>query len=508
MARVSKSIKNVTESMGGYILKLLVQFIGRSIFIQILGREYLGLSGLFSNILSVLALVELGFGGAISFSLYIPLAVGDQKTVKALMRMFHRVYLLVFWVVLIGGLAVTPYLHVFVKQLPDIPGLQWIYMLYVINTAASYLCVYKQTLIIADQRQYIVSRYVYGCAVAMTVLQTVLLVLTKDYFLYLYVMLAFTLLQNLLISRKADQMYPFLKERAQYDVPRGAYDTIFRNIRAMLYQKVGHVMVTSTDNILMAKFVDLGTVGLYSNYLMITSALTTAMSLIYNGIMASIGNVGATENDEVKEQIFNRIDFFTQWLLGFCTVCLFCLLSPFISLWLGEAYRFPMRIELLICLNFMVQGFRQSVITTKNAMGLYWVDRHKALITAFLNLGISIVLGKRIGVAGILLGTLISSLLTDFWVEPLVVFRVGFHAGASGYFRRYLISAVTTGINLWGMYVLCQRLPDGIGGFLLKMGVCIVVPNLLYLAVYGRRPEFRYFVELGKTLLWKKRRTA
>ena len=502
MARVTNSLKNLTASFGGYFLKMVVQFGCRTVFIQILGREYLGLSGLFSNILMMLSLAELGFGSAITFSLYAPLAAGDRAAIRGLMRLFRRVYLAVGCFVCVAGLSLTPFLAYFVKEMPDIPGIRWIYALYVLNSALSYLCTYKRTLIIADQKQYIVSRYTYGCAVAMNLLQTGLLVVTRNYFLYLAVMLVFTLLENLLLTRKANQLYPFLREPGAPALTREVTAPILRNIRAMLYHKVGHILVNGTDNLLMARLVDLGSVGLYSNYLMITASLETAVNLVYSAITASIGNVGATETDEVKLQIFDRVNFFSQWLFGFCSICLLCLLTPFISLWVGPDYCFPFSVELLICLKFLITGLRQPVTVTKNAFGLYWQDRYKPLAEAAINLVTSIWLGLRCGVAGIFLGTVISSVTTNLWVEPLVVYKYGLHAPVSRYFRSYglfmLVTAAAGGLTYW----LCGLVPvGGIVGLVVKMAVCTAVPNLVYLACFFRRGEFAYFRDLLKYIL-------
>ena len=215
MARLSNSFRNLTYSFTGYGLKTLVQFVSRTVFIQVLGREYLGLSGLFSNILMMLSLAELGFGEAITFSLYAPLARDDRQAIRGLMHLFRRVYLAVGAFVLVAGLALTPFLQFFVRDLPDIPGIRWIYALFVINSALSYLNTYKRTLIIADQKQYIVSGYTYGCAICMNVLQTIFLLISKDYFIFLAIMVAFTVIENLLLTRKANGLYPFLKESGE-----------------------------------------------------------------------------------------------------------------------------------------------------------------------------------------------------------------------------------------------------------------------------------------------------
>lgn len=502
MARLSNSLRNLTFSFIGYFLKVLVQFISRTVFIQVLGREYLGLSGLFSNILMMLSLAELGFGEAITFSLYAPLARDDEDAIRGLMQLFRRVYTVVGLFVLIAGLSLTPFLQYFVRNLPHIPGIRWIYVLFVLNSALSYLNTYKRTLIIADQKQYIVSSYSYGCAIAMNIIQTIVLLISGNYFLFLIVMIAFTLIENFLLTQKANSLYPFLKNQHKETFSKEMTSPIIKNIRAMLFHKVGHILVNGTDNILMARIVDLGSVGIYSNYLMITSALETAVKIMFGAITASIGNVGATEPNHIKKKIFNRVNFLSMWLFGFSSICLFCLLTPFITVWIGSEYCFPFVVEFAICLKFFIYGMRQPVIVTKNAFGLYWQDRYKAIAEAAINLIASILLGVHFGVFGILMGTIISSLTTNLWVEPLVLYREGLHAPVSGYFRDYgkftLVTFVAGGIT----YKLCELVSlGGVLGLLAKMLICTIVPNLIFTLCFFRRDEFSYFCQLLKTFL-------
>lgn len=505
MARLSNSFRNLTYSFAGYGLKTMVQFVSRTVFIQVLGREYLGLSGLFSNILMMLSLAELGFGEAITFSLYAPLAQGDRQAIRGLMHLFCRVYLAVGAFVLVAGLALTPFLQFFVRDLPNIPGIRWIYALFVINSALSYLNTYKRTLIIADQKQYIVSGYTYGCAICMNAVQTVLLLMTGNYILFLLIMVAFTVIENLMLTRKADALYPYLKNLATVEPPKEMTAPIMRNIRAMVYHKVGYILVNGTDNLLMARLVDLGSVGIYSNYLMITNTLESATKIVFSAITASIGNVGATESDDKKLQIFDRINFASMWIYGFCSICLLCLLTPFITLWVGQSYCFPFVVEFVICLKFLIYGLRQPVNVTKSAFGLYWQDRYKPVAEAIINLVVSIVLGMSLGVFGILMGTVISSVTTNLWIEPLVLYRDGLHAPVRRYFATYGVFIAVTALAGGMTYWLCNLVGlSGVVGLLIKMLICIVVPNLIYLICFFRKKEFSYFCETIRRLIIKK----
>lgn len=494
----------MTNDLLGYFVKIVVQFWCRRVFILLLGEVYLGLSGLFSNILTLLSLAELGVGSAISFSLYKPLAENDQERVKSLMRLFKRAYFAIGIVVAALGVSLTPFLQFFIKDMPDIPHIRLIYVLYVVNSAVSYLFIYKRTLIVADQKEYIASRYSYGCAVVMNVVQLAVLYITRNFLLYLGTMIVFTVLENLLISVKADKCYPYLRDKDVQKLPEEDLHSIKKNIGALIFHQVGRVLVNGTDNLLISKMVDLVSVGLYSNYLMVKSALNTVLGSFYKAIFASIGNVNATEPDEVKKLVFDRINFLTHWMYSFSAICLFCLFNPFISLWVGEKYTFSLPVVFVICLDFFIYGYRTPAMITKNAMGLYWSDRYKALIEALINLVVSILLALKFGVAGIIWGTVISSLSTNFWVEPYVLYRQGLHAPLREYFKSYAVSCLLTAISGGLTWLACSLLPAaGIPAFAGKLLACLVIPNGLYFVIFRRNPHFLYFMNLAGEMLAK-----
>lgn len=502
-------MKNMTNDLLGYFVKIVVQFWCRRAFILILGEEYLGLSGLFSNILTLLSLAELGVGSAITFSLYKPLAENDGEKVKSLMALFKRAYIVIGLVVAALGASLTPFLQFFIKDMPDIPSIQLIYVLYVLNSAVSYLFIYKRTLIVADQKEYIASRFSYGCAVVMNVVQLAVLYLTRNFLLYLCTMIAFTVLENLLISKKADKLYPFLKDKNVQKLPEEDIRGIKKIVGALIFHQVGRVVVNGTDNLIISKMVDLVSVGLYSNYTMVKGALNTVLGSFYKAIYASIGNVNATESDEVKKLVFDRINFLTHWLYSFSAICLFCLFNPFICLWVGERFTFSTSVVFVICLDFFVYGYRTPAMITKNAMGLYWDDRYKPVAEALINLVVSILLALRFGIAGVIWGTVISSLATNFWVEPYILYKNGLHAPLWEYFRSYLGSCALTAAAGGATFFLCALLPEaGIPAFAGKLLICAVVPNALYAAIFFKNKHFRYFLALAGELISRRKKEA
>ena len=267
--------------------------------------------------------------------------------------------------------------------------------------------------------------------------------------------------------------------------------------------KIGAVVVFETDNFLIMYFIGAVAVGFYSNYLMITQGLMNVFTMVFRSLTASVGNLCSEEDKTHARTVFWRLDFFTRWLYGFSAICLLVLLNHFIgSIWLTKNYLFSFPIVLLIVANFYLTGMRQSVLTFRDAMGLYWYDRHKPIAESLINLGVSIALAKPLGIVGIFIGTFVSSITTCVWIEPYILFKHGFRSRVGIYFGRYAIHAAVTVLIGLAVWWLCSLLPaSGLLPFIGKLGICAVVPNVGYLLVYGRTEEFQYAIQLLKTRL-------
>ena len=352
MSRTDNSLRNLKTAVLFKLAAIVVNFIARKIFVVVLTKEYLGLDGTFANILTMLSLAELGVGTAITYSMYKPLAEGDQKLILSLMTLYRKFYTVIGITVGVLGAALTPFLQYIIRDIPDIPHIHLIYLMFVLDSSISYFLVYKQSLISADQKQHIVTAYQYKTGMAVTAAQCAALLLTGDYILYLALKLCATFVCNALLARKADRLYPYLKQKTVQPLPAPVRQDISKNIRAMIAHKLGSVVVFGTDNVLIAYFVGAVSVGLYSNYLLITQSLKSAYSMIFRAMTASIGNLCAAEDTAHAQAVFWRVDLLTRWIYGFSAVCLVVLFNPFISLWLGADYLFSMPIVLLIVFSF------------------------------------------------------------------------------------------------------------------------------------------------------------
>ena len=484
MEQVKTVSKNLRLTAASELVLAALKFVSRRAFVLLLGKEYLGLSGLFTDILSMLSLAELGFSVSITYSLYRPVAQGDTEMVKSLLGLYRRVYQAVGVVVLAVGLGLTPFLGFFVKEMPsDIPHIPLIYGLNVVNAGISYFFSYKSTLLFVHQKKYVDAMIRAAAALAATAAQIAVLFLTGSYLYYLVIAIGATLVQNLAISRTADRLYPYLREKEVQPLPAETVGELRRNVGAMVLHRIGAVAVFSTDNLLISKFVGIVTTGLYSNYILIRNFLNVVITALFGAITPALGRQNATAPVEEKRETFRQLHLFSAWLFGWMSICLYCLYDPFLDLWLGRGYLLPQPVVLLIVVNFYVNSMRTPVANTKSVMGLFWDERYKSILEAALNLVVSVLLAKRLGITGILAGTLVSTIALPVWIEPLGLYRHGLGLPVGRYFRDYLFYLLVTVSAGTATWLACRMLPGGLGGFFLRMLLCLTLPNLIYLAV-------------------------
>jgi O-antigen/teichoic acid export membrane protein len=508
MARTQNSIRNVLTAMVGQMGGVLVNLLARVFFLHYLNQTYLGLNGLFTNVLTMLSLVELGVGPAMAYSLYKPLADGDVEKIKSHMAFYKKAYITIGLAIAALGLAFLPFYTIFMDEVPDIPHLNAIYLLFVANTVVSYFYSYKRSLIVCDQKKYIETSIHYGAYFLLNLVQIIFLALTKSYVVFLVLQVISTWSENFLLARKADKLYPYLRDKNVRPMEKADSQVIFRNVAAMSLHKVGAVVVNSTDNILISKLIGLATAGLYSNYYTIIHPLQTITNQIFESIVASVGNLTATVKGgdlERLQETFYDVFFFAFWVFCFCSICLLNLLHPFIEfLWLrNKGWLLDGGTLVVLVLNFYLYGMRRPVLTFRDASGAFWNDRFKPLFEAAINLIASIFLAKRFGIMGVFLGTLVSTVTTSLWVEPLVLYHNVFYASLRDYFVRFFgytaVGAAICAVTTW----LCHLVGYSLLAMIPRILICLVVPNLLLALVFCRTKEFQYFRNLGTELLKK-----
>jgi len=501
ITRTEYSVRNTSVGMMSTMAAMIVGYLLRVVFTHTMSESYVGLNGLFTDIVSILSFSELGIGSAIMYALYRPVAEGDIEKQKSLMRLLRNFYMMVVALIAVIGCVLLPFLPSIVKEHGDIEHLTLIYLLYVTNTACTYLLIYKKMMLDAQQKMYIGVLFQTLSWILQDIFKIVVLVVWHDFVLFLVVGIVFTLLGNIVISKAADRAYPYLKDKDVKPLPEEEKKQIFANIRAMMMHKLGGVAVNNTDNIILSRCVNLLSVGCYSNYYLVLGAIRQVMDQIFQGITASVGNLGVTEDEKQVESVFDIAFFIGQWMSGIVFICLFELLDPFVTLSFGEKYLFSRDVVFVLCLNFYLNGMQNAVRTFKDSMGLFWYDRYKAVVQAVLNIVVSLILVKFLGVIGVFLGTTVSIVLTAFWVEPYVLYKYGFKSPCRKYFLRFgLYTALMAAVALITDFV-CDVAVRSIGNLylevLVRLLLCVVVADALLVLIYFRTDNFKAVVNMG-----------
>lgn len=507
MTRVQNVKRNTTYSIVKFAVQLVLQFVLRTVLIYTLGAKYLGVNGLFTNIFSLLNLAELGIGSAIVFSMYKPIAEGNTEQVKALNNLYKKLYFVIALVVGVLGAAITPFLPYLITG--DTTGLEVniyiVYLLFLANTLVGYFSAHKRSLLFAFQRNDVENKVKSGTLIVSTVLQIVALLLFRNFYAYVILMVVGTLLDCILVQVFANKLYPEINGKAEPLNPVIKKE-ITKNVAAMSMHKIGYAVVFSTDNILISALVSYIVLGYYSNYVLITESISTFISLLITALQASVGNYMATQSNKEVHTFYKKSNFALSWLIGFCTISLICLFQPFMYIWTGNMeYILPNLSVLLIVISFYLRKMRTNTIMFRDCAGLMWKDRWSPIAEAAINLGASIVLAKFMGLNGIILGTIISTVVAPLWVEPFVLYKHYFKKSVWRYFGKYAFyTVVTVGAGAL-TYWLCSLLPfAGIGWFVLKCGICLVVPNVIFLLCYFKTSEFKGVIGLAKQVLKRK----
>lgn len=503
-SRTEYSVMNTSVAFVAQISAILMGFFTRVVFTRTLSEGYVGINGLFTDILNILSLSELGVGTAITYALYGPIARNDIKKQQILMRMFRTFYRITAGFVLIAGMCLIPFLDVLMKDRPDVDHLVVIYLLYLLNSVASYLLIYKKTLVDAHQMNYITVLYHNGFLVLQDICQIIILFTTRNFVLFLIVAVVCTITGNVCMSRKADVLFPYLKESCHEKLPPEERQDILKNVKAMLMHKLGNVIVNNTDNLLISSFVGVISAGIYSNYYLVIGSIRQILEQALQGVAASVGNLGVTEESEKINKIFDQLFFIGYWMYGFAGICLFEMLNPFVELAFGKQYLFQREIVLVLCVNFFINGMRRAVLIFKESMGLFWYDRYKAIAEAILNLGISIVLVMHLGVVGVFVGTFCSTVFTSVWVEPYILYKHRFHKPVATFFRKYTIYLSTMTV-IWIITEECCKIINAgiLFNLFYRLVVCLVVPNILIYIFYRKTEECREILILIKKVIRK-----
>ena len=485
------------------LINIILPFFSRTVILYVLGTEYLGLSSLFSSILSFLSLAELGVGNAMVYSMYKPIARNDRKTICALLNLYRRFYRRIGTIIFCLGMALMPFLRKLIHgSVPEDINIYILYFFYLMNAVLSYwLYAYKSSLLQAHQRSDISSKIAMVVTPLSYVVMLGCLYLTKNYYLYVIWIPIFTIVTNfakLFIVNKLFSGY-----EPEGEIEPALRESISKKVKALIGTKLNTVVLNAADNLVMSAFLGLTAIAMYGNYYYIMSSITGFVGIAYSAMTAGLGNSLVTETKEKNYSDLLRFSFINSWIVGWCTICLICLYQPFMKIWVGERLMFPMYVVLEFGLYFYTYMIRKIPVIYKDAGGIWWEDRFRPYVCMVVNLALNITLVQIIGISGIILSTVFSLFISIPW-ENYTIFKYIFQRSSKEYYMKmsiYLCCMVLAGSVC---YWFCSFLGEGILAFLIRMIICVFVPNAIFIALNFKRKEFGEAISLANRIIRRK----
>jgi O-antigen/teichoic acid export membrane protein len=503
--RIKNSFLNSSSNVIIYVIQSILSFIVRTIFIRKLGAELLGLDSLLVNILTMLSIAELGFSTAISYGLYKPLAEHKINKINAYMSFYKKVYHTIGIIILVAGILLSLFLNKIIGNY-SYEYLYLVYYLYLFNTVSLYFISYKDILLVADQKNYKIFKYNVFFNSLIYVLQFILLLFSKNYIIYISIIIICKLINRILINKYITNYYKKVDFNSKEKLTNEEIKIIKENVFGLFFYKIGDYIINCTDNIIISTVINIITVGVYTNYVSIISILKTIIRNIFNGATASFGNLSIQENKEAELNVFNIMIFIGFVIAGYVTIILSNVLNPFIKLWLGNYYVLPLVSTIIICINFYLACNQMPLDTIKEAKGFYTKDRYIPIIQALINIVVSIVLGIKIGLNGVLLGTTISYVLTVFWIKPYLLYKYIFDTNSKEYFLdqiKYILTIILCYLITYNLFKYINLSCN-----IIYIAIILVISTILYVIfisiLYYRRNEYKFLINIINNIIKRK----
>lgn len=496
--KTKNSIKNSISSIITNVITIIIGFIAQKIFINILGSEYLGINGVFTNIISMLCLVEVGFGPAIVYNLYKPIHDNDIETIKSLLKFYKKIYTIVAIIILLFSFILMPFLPFFITDISIDINLNLIYILFVIDSVCSYLLAYKRSVLYANQKNYIINIIHILYILILNIVQILILVYTKNYYLYLISKIIIGILENIVIVLFVNKKYNYVLDKNVKSLDKNIENDIFTKVKALIVHKIAGFVITGTDNIIISKFIGIIVVGLYSNYYLIIKALNVLFGQAITALTPSLGHLLVEKDYDKNYQVFKKVRFINFWIVCITGTGLLLVMQSFITLWLGSEYLLGISTLLALVLNHYSQLTRNTYMTFKEAAGIYYEDRRVPIVESITNIVASIILVKLIGLPGVFIGTFISSLVLWLYSYPKYVYKKLFN-------RSYKKYADET-IKYFILFILISLISFVISkiinpySFIINVIITMLVPNIILFILYRKTDEFNYYKDLFMNL--------
>ena len=506
-SRTHNALKNSIFTLICQIVGLVVGFIGRTVLTNILGAEYLGINGLFANVLSILSFAELGIGSTLVYRLYKPVANEDRARIAALIKLYKRIYEVIIVLIIFLGIVIIPFLK-YIVDAPDVKeNLILLYLLYLADTIITYAFVYKKAILTADQKQYIISLFNQLFNIAANVIQCIALALTHDFILYLLIKIICNLLNNITCSLYAQKKYLYISPKETGAIDKAEIDGLKKDAKGLFLTKIASTAFGSTDNIFISAFMGIGYVGILSNYTMIISIINSIINSIFESITASIGNLNVTGDFEKTEQVLHRLYFINASFYSYVCIGMTLLIQDFVMhIWLSEEYYLSMFIVITAFVELFFRSLHFPIYTTRNSLGLF--SQYKVLfaVSALLNLALDAVLIVPLGIAGLFIATIICRGIT-YIADITAVYKYGFKKKPTQYYKNAAIwTAFTVVLGTVLYFIVGLITVTGIAGFIMKFILITAAYFLVYFLAFRKNKCFRFFIDLSRTMMNRRKK--
>jgi len=504
--RTENAARNIYFGTFLRIYQLLMIFIMRTIVIYFLSMEYLGLTSLFTTVLQVLNLAELGVGSAMIYTMYKPIVNNDTKTICALMQLFKVYYRIIGLIILIIGLGLLPFIPKLIKG--DVPEDVNVYVLYLINLAATvltyWLYAYKNSLLLAHQRTDINSKVVIVTDTLKYILQIVIIAVFRSYYGFVIVLLVSQLLTNIIVSISVDKMYPQYK--AKGILPKEIKQSINQRIKDLFISKLGGVIVNSTDSLVISAFLGLEALAVYQNYFYLITAAISVFLIFHSASVAGIGNSIIVESKEKNFEDFNKFTFLILWLTGFCTCCFLNLFQPFMKIWVGDEFLLDYFAVICFSLYFLIYEFNQLLSIYKDAAGIWHEDRFRTFVTSLSNLVMNLIMVQFMGIYGVILSTVLSIAFVGMpWLFHNLFTILFNKKDLMVYIKKVSFYLLIIIVSCFFSIFICSFIHlSGVVKVIINLCICLIVPNLIYYTAFHKMKEFKQSIILVDQLTHKK----
>lgn len=497
--RLEATIKNSLWGVIYHLIYIALGFISRLVFIRKLGLEYYGINGLFVSIISILSIADLGFGWAISYSLYKPLSENDEPKIAMLMNLFKLFYKRISMFIVFSGVVVMPILPIIAETSINTKRLSLIFGLFVIENAIGYLFAHNQILLIADQKNYISTKYEIVISSTQIICRIIVLLIFGDFIGYLVTGIIIRVIGNIYRELKVTESYPLLKKYKNIEIDKELKNKVYLDTKNILTNKVCTTVSKAVDNIYLSLLIGVKSVGLYSNYVLIFNIVNGFAGQFTNSYQASLGNLFVTSSNNKRYDIFKKSFFISYLLSSLCLCALFFLVEDFIILWMGEEFIISSTAIRIAIINLVLMIYFQPLSHVISAAGLFERDKYFSIVDLSIKLFLGWSLGKILGLSGILLGGMVG-ILSSAFLRSKYIFVDFFEIKYSDFIKlvtKHMCSLILQ-LSVCAILFSHPISKQIVIGFIIKL---ICIPGLIVIinyALYKNSKEFEFVLSIGE----------